>query len=89
MQLVVGVATQTVAGLTQTISGTFTDQPDFRPTRIRSTIVGLLVPALLLGVGVTRAVEHLATPFIAIYRAVLYVDQRRRKEAAAGLPLFA
>lgn len=87
VQLLVGMATQTVAGITQTLAGTFTEQltsgnPD------PFTIVTLLVPALLLGVGVTQALSVLAGPFVSIYTAILYVDQRRRKEAAAGLPLF-
>ncbi|MDO5684295.1 MAG: hypothetical protein Q4G46_15905 [Propionibacteriaceae bacterium] len=86
-QMLVGVATQTIGGITQSLAGTFSDQlASANPDPF--VIATLLVPMLLLGIVVTQALGVLAGPFVAIYTAVLYIDQRRRKEAAAGLPIF-
>lgn len=88
--LMIGLATQLVSSVFQVAAGPLVENLINQTTAGQD--YGLLSAAMVLGLifslVASQVLGAIATPFSAIYNAVVYIDQRRRTEALTGQPLF-
>lgn len=89
VNMAISVISQTISGLAQGLMTPIADQLVTSSAQPELLLLAGLVPLALAMVVVTQLFTIISLPFVSIFSSVLYMDVRRRKEAEAGLPLYA
>lgn len=89
VNIIISAASQAISGVAQLATSQIGQRlTDLLGQSSDTLALAIMIPWLVTSLVVTQLVNAVAMPFSGIFSSVLYVDLRRRKETASGLPVF-